>query len=84
MEAQKEIVTGALAEISEDYIFATSELDEDSVDCPTCGATYENSFAERFQIARDEDRCLDLLSTLREDLRRVNEKIKKQKTSLDQ
>ncbi len=83
LEAQKEIVSGALGEINDDYAFATHKLEGDSVSCPTCGAAYENSFAERFQIARDEDRCLDLLGTLRDDLVRVKEEIKKHRTSLD-
>ncbi len=83
LEAQKDIVTGALTEIGADYTYAARELEEDSVACPTCGATYENAFADRFEIARDENRCVDLLATLRDDLLRVTEEVEKHKTSLE-
>ncbi len=83
LEAQKDIVTGTLAEIGADYLYAARELEEDSVACPTCGATYENSFADRFEIARDEDRCVDLLATLRDDLLHVKEEAEKHKASLN-
>lgn len=64
---QVQIADKAIKETSADYSFATNELSDDYVDCPTCGASYQNSFAERFAIAQDEDRCRDLLIHLKQD-----------------
>lgn len=67
VEAQITIANNTLGELKKDYNYASSQAVEDHVDCPTCGATYTNSFAERFAIAQDEDRCHELLSELNEE-----------------
>lgn len=74
LEAQLEITQKALVETNKDYAFAINEID-DHVLCPSCGADYENNFAERFGIAQDEQRCLDLILELKEDISVVEEKI---------
>src|SRR5690606_26369195 len=66
LEAQLEITQRALIETNKDYAFAINEID-DIVLCPSCGADYENNFAERFGIAQDEQRCLDLIIELKDD-----------------
>lgn len=81
LEAQKEIVTRARTELSSDYEYANM-LEGDFVECPTCGAQYENTFAERFGIARDEDRCLDLLQEIENDLANVQSETNEHKRSL--
>ena len=89
LEAQVEIVDRTREDLRSDHEFALS-CDDGHVDCPTCGAQYENSFSERFGIAEDTETCQDLLGELREDLReviaeiqnheeRLNESIGKQK-----
>ena len=37
------------------------QIAAEEVECPTCGAHYQNSIAERFAIAADEGRCEELL-----------------------
>jgi hypothetical protein len=74
LEAQLEITQRALIETSKDYAYAINEID-DNVHCPSCGADYENNFAERFGIAQDEQRCLDLILELKEDISVVEKKI---------
>ncbi|WP_213618108.1 AAA family ATPase [Paenibacillus sp. J22TS3] len=76
IQTQIDIVNKALKELRLDYDFAMEQLD--TVDCPTCGHTYENSFAERFAIAKDEDRCQELLIKMQEDLREIDEKVNKE------
>ncbi|MEN6615311.1 MAG: hypothetical protein ABFD12_02035, partial [Syntrophorhabdus sp.] len=83
LEAQKEIVTRARTEISSDYEYA-DKLEGDFVECPTCGAQYENTFVERFGIARDEDRCLDLLQEIESDLASIQGEINQHKYSLSE
>lgn len=74
LEAQLTITQKALHETNKDYEFAVNNLD-DFVSCPSCGAEYDNDFSERFGIAQDEQRCLDLIVELKEELSKVNEKI---------
>lgn len=74
LQAQLEITKKALVETKNDYEYAVNTLDE-VVPCPSCGAEYENSFAERFGIAQDEQRCLDLIFELQEELNSLNLKI---------
>ena len=81
LETQKAVVLHAKAELEADYEFAT-RLDEPEVECPTCGAAYSNSFAERFAIACDEDRCINLLQQIQEDLRAVEKQIHHHRQSL--
>ncbi|CAE6753429.1 AAA family ATPase [Nitrospira defluvii] len=63
LEAQRDIVAQARNELDADYEYA-ADLDEDHIDCPTCGAGYSNSLADRFAIAQDQDRCIGLLQQL--------------------
>ncbi|MDP3466690.1 MAG: hypothetical protein Q8S11_00045 [Daejeonella sp.] len=80
-EAQINIVKQAILESNKDLKFASDDLPE-IVGCPTCGAEYENSFAERFEIARDERRSKDLLLELMKDVQLVNAQIENEKASL--
>jgi predicted nucleic acid-binding Zn-ribbon protein len=68
LEAQREIVQRVRRELNTDYEFVSRDLTENEVECPTCGERYENSFAERFAIAQDEDRCRSLLLELAGDM----------------
>lgn len=74
IEAQLKITQMALHETNKDYDFAVNNLDV-SVSCPSCGAEYENNFSERFGIAQDEQRCLDLIVELKDELLIINNKI---------
>lgn len=76
IESQLIITKKALEETNKDYNFAVSNLD-DIVACPSCGADYENNFAERFGIAQDEQRCLDLIIELNEEMEEIRSKIDK-------
>ncbi len=82
IESQLTIAKNAFNETRKDYDYATKILVEDSVDCPTCGAHYSNSFLERFEIAKDEDRCKELISELTRELKTIDEKIAKENLSL--
>ena len=75
IEAQIEIVVRTHDELSDDYKYSSKV--GDVVDCPTCGAHYDNSFLERFNIAQDAETCVDLLSSLREDLTKIDKAISK-------
>ena len=74
LESKINIVQKSVGEFQKDYNYAVSKL-EDNVDCPTCGAHYENNFAERFSIAEDQQRLEELLDELRTEYLKINEKI---------
>ncbi|MES2658159.1 MAG: hypothetical protein V4689_06050 [Verrucomicrobiota bacterium] len=78
--AQLEIIEKAQVELSEDYSFATEVL-EDHVECPICGADYANDFAERFSLAKDEDRCISIHRELHQDLEKLESEITQQRSS---
>ncbi|MED1667043.1 hypothetical protein [Brevibacillus laterosporus] len=74
VQKQINILSHAITELHKDYNYALS-IPEEEIDCPTCGATYYNTFTERFAIAKDENRCQDLLDELRLQQLKVNETI---------
>jgi DNA repair exonuclease SbcCD ATPase subunit len=78
IESQLVITKNALNETRKDYKYATEIIVDDYVDCPTCGAHYENSFVERFEIAKDEERCKELLIELTRELKDIDDKIEKE------
>ena len=75
VESQMAITRTTLTEINKDYAFATEVVSEEHVECPTCGANYGNSFAERFTIALDEERCAELLRELDGEITKLDEAI---------
>lgn len=81
LTAQIEIVARTHDELSDDYKYALSH-DCHTIGCPTCGAEYDNSFVERFEIAQDTETCTDLLVSLRDDLNKVLSKIDFEESSL--
>ena len=72
--SQIELTKMTAEELGNDLKFANEKLG-DAVECPTCGAGYDNSFAERFAIAEDEDRCRELIRDLESELAATNEKL---------
>lgn len=74
LKTQFDITIHARDESKKDYDHA-SLLSDEEVGCPTCGAHYTNSFAERFSIAVDEDHCAGLILTLTEELVDIDVKI---------
>ena len=81
IERQIHITESAANELGKDFTFASEEL-EDEVECPTCGAHYDNSFAERFSIADDEDRLRALLVQLRDERQVCSAEISKKRQSV--
>ncbi len=69
------IVETSINESKLDYKYALNYV-ENEVDCPMCGAHYENNFSERFSIAEDEENLDDLLKELKTELLTINDEIK--------
>ncbi len=82
VRAQIEIIERAQIELNHDFAFAADELD-DEVACPTCGTVHQNSFADRFSIADDEDKCRGLLTELVENKRRIAKAMEDSTKSLE-
>ncbi|ATB34774.1 hypothetical protein CYFUS_000181 [Cystobacter fuscus] len=62
VSAQRAIVERTRDELRLDYNYANAAPDE--VQCPTCGAGYSNHISERFEFAKDEQQCIELLAEL--------------------
>lgn len=60
--SQIEIVKRAIDEARKDYNYSF-EMDEE-IACPTCGANYTNSFAERFELAMSQNESSNLFAEL--------------------
>src|SRR5262249_4362019 len=73
---QMNVAKHAHKELERDYEFSTDDLPEEHVECPTCGAIYENYFAERFAIAQDQDRVMELMLGLQTQTKETSDKIK--------
>lgn len=76
LDSRIAIIENAIHEAKADYKYALNYIDE-VVDCPMCGAHYENNFNERFSIAEDEEKLQELLTELRIDVLKVNDEIAK-------
>ena len=81
LKMQIEILLRARKELAADYQFVAANNDK-PVECPTCGAAYCNDLLERFEIARDEDRCGELLQEMQDDLLGTDQAIEKQRATL--
>jgi len=82
IEAHIEISKEAIKETDKDYNYADRK-EEHVIHCPTCGAEYENSFIERFEIAKDTDKCRELLQELSGEKLEVEDKITKENQLLN-
>lgn len=69
------IIKKALEETKKDYVYAV-DMEDDSIECPTCGAHYDNSFRERFSIAQDEQRCQEFLIEISAEISEIDKKIR--------
>ncbi|QLY81900.1 hypothetical protein [Clostridium intestinale] len=76
--SQIKITEKIAQDLKKDYQHACEHI-SDEVSCPTCGAVYENSFKERFNLASDEDECNELLLKLSQELIKIDEKILKER-----
>lgn len=68
------VVRAALTEAREDFAFLVSVGDD--VECPTCGAHYQNSFTERFAIAKDEQRLMEFLVELEAQISELDDRMR--------
>lgn len=83
LKTQLDIAMHARDESRADLEHAES-LDGDELPCPTCGALYNNDFAQRFEIAVDEDYCANLVVTLNEEIKVIDAKIADEEAAANQ
>lgn len=81
IDSQINIVKHAILENNQDLKYVSDKLPL-IVGCPTCGAEYENSFQERFEIAHDEMKSKDLLIELNSESHDISVKILSENESL--
>ncbi|WP_299779701.1 AAA family ATPase [uncultured Formosa sp.] len=74
IDSKLDIVKKSIQEVQKDYKFAVNKIEND-VDCPTCGAHYENNFAERFSIAEDQESLQELYDELMSEYLKIKDEI---------
>jgi len=93
MEAKKEkydiskqiqLINKAEHDLFLDYQFATNNIDERLVTCPTCGVIHENDIVNRFSLLDEREKLKESRAELEDDLSSLNIQIKKVKTKVDQ
>jgi len=57
VDTELNVLRRAIGELDADYRYSASASTPDVVGCPTCGTEFCNSFAERFGILDDIDKC---------------------------
>jgi len=82
LDAQRRIVMHAQRELDADYLLSTELPIDETICCPTCGQGYENSFANRFSIANDHQKCVTLLQDVMDASNGLEEEIQKHQKSL--
>lgn len=79
LESQLKLAESIISELDKDYIFSVENMNEGSVECPTCGTIHENSIAHRSSILIDKEKAEKQFTLL------LNEKLRLQDnlTNLD-
>lgn len=75
LDQQVDVVKAAHRELKGDYKFTVGQ--PHAVTCPTCAATYENSIAERFKLARDEHWCEQMLVEYAKELAKLEKDLER-------
>ncbi|ECE6260604.1 hypothetical protein T072_06695 [Salmonella enterica subsp. enterica] len=57
LESQLKLAESIISELDKDYIFSVENMNEGSVECPTCGTIHENSIAHRSSILIDKEKA---------------------------
>jgi hypothetical protein len=55
IESQIKLAGSIILELDKDYVFSVENMNEGSVECPTCGTIHENSIAHRSSILIDKE-----------------------------
>ncbi|OMQ21293.1 hypothetical protein [Serratia oryzae] len=69
LDSQLKLAESIIRELDKDYIFSVENMNEGSIECPTCGTIHENSIAHRSSILIDKEKAERQLSLL------LNEKL---------
>ncbi|ALZ98141.1 hypothetical protein APT61_19825 [Leclercia adecarboxylata] len=67
VEVQVNLAKSIIVELDKDYIFSVENMNEGSIECPTCGTIHENSIANRSSILIDKELAQKQLGVLLEE-----------------
>ncbi len=67
VEVQVNLAKSIIVELDKDYIFSVENMNEGSIECPTCGTIHENSIANRSSILIDKEIAQKQLGLLLEE-----------------
>ncbi|ELT6554775.1 TPA: hypothetical protein OB599_001530 [Escherichia coli] len=64
IKSQIKLAESIIIELDKDYVFSVENMNEGSVECPTCGTIHENSIAHRSSILIDKEAAEKQLALL--------------------
>lgn len=75
LEQQKEISEKIILELDKDYKYSVENISDNEIECPLCGTIHENSIINRSSILVDKTQAENQLTTINQDLEKINNKI---------
>ncbi|HCT7897031.1 TPA: hypothetical protein OT849_000986 [Enterobacter cloacae] len=76
LDSQVKLAESIISELDKDYIFSVENMNEGSIECPTCGTIHENSIAHRSSILIDKETAERQLSLLLNEKKHLQDKLK--------
>jgi CRISPR/Cas system-associated exonuclease Cas4 (RecB family) len=83
LEHQKVIASRLAEEFDKDYVFAVERIDGDSLDCPLCGTTHDNSIYNKASIVHDKIQAEIQLEFINKEIDNVDKKFNQAKIELE-
>ncbi|EEZ41012.1 hypothetical protein [Photobacterium damselae] len=83
LKEEIKIIESACTELFKDYQFATNNIEDQIIQCPTCGTEHENNVVARFNIIDDRDKLITCKTNALNQLYILNEEIDNNKRRLN-
>lgn len=81
---QQQILTEKLiSELDKDYKYSVENIEDEEIECPLCGVVHDNSILNRTSILTDKAQAENQLRVLLAEINKINSKIEKNETELN-
>ncbi len=83
LEHQKSMAKALVQELDKDYVFAVERIEGDTIDCPICGTSHDNSIFNKASILKDKVQAEAQFDSISKEVIRVDKKIVITRMQLD-
>lgn len=80
--SQLDLANIAIDELEKDYLFSIDYHNKDELLCPLCGTIHNNSAPFRASILSDKDQAIDLIESLNNEIKILDEKLSETNSEL--